>query len=129
MFDYLMATSPARTEALARRKLTPNDARGLWSLDEGEGRPIGVLAQEWGCDPSNATFIIDRLARAGLAERRACDEDRRIKRVRLTPQGANAKRELLNEYHEPPDGFASAPSKDLKALADILGKIRQQGNK
>jgi DNA-binding MarR family transcriptional regulator len=28
-----------------------------------------VLAQEWGCDPSNATWLVDRLEALGLARR------------------------------------------------------------
>jgi DNA-binding MarR family transcriptional regulator len=123
MFDYLTATSPTRTETLARRNLTANDARGLWSLRESEPRPIGTLAREWGCDPSNATFIIDRLVRAGLVERRESDTDRRVKQVRLTTEGARVKREILDEYHAPPDEVAALPKADLELLIRILGKL------
>ncbi len=123
LFDYLMATSPARTAALAQRNLTPNDARGLWSLDADDGRPIGTLAREWDCDPSNVTFIIDRLVRAGLAERRESETDRRVKRVRLTADGVRVKRDILDEYHVPPAEFTTLSGNDLKALTIIMNKL------
>ena len=45
-----------------------------------------VLADEWTCDASNATFIVDRLEERGLAERRSVPEDRRLKLVVLTDE-------------------------------------------
>jgi DNA-binding MarR family transcriptional regulator len=123
MFDYLMSTSPARTRALDRRGLTPNDARGLWSLASDAGRPIGSLAREWGCDPANATFIIDRLERAGLATRRPGEDDRRIKLVTLTPKGTAVKRALLREYRKPPPAFRDLPAADLQVVLEIAARL------
>src|SRR5215217_3614258 len=88
MFQLLMASSETRTASLGRRGLTPNDSRGLWRLDTGCGRPIGDLASEWGCDPSNATYIVNRLEKAGYARRESSAEDRRVKLVFLTELGA-----------------------------------------
>src|SRR3954463_6673968 len=98
MFDFLMMSAPAREASLVKRGLTPNDARALFTLGSGDGQPIGSLAERWGCDPSNATWIVDRRERAGLAEPRASQEDRRVKLVRLTSAGGEARRELLAEY-------------------------------
>jgi DNA-binding MarR family transcriptional regulator len=122
MFDYLMATAPGRQHSLARRGLTANDARALWSLDASEGRPIGTLAREWSCDPANATFIIHRLSDAGLVQRRDGD-DRRVKLVTLTAKGAATKRALLREYRTPPADFAALSARDCEALIAILGKL------
>lgn len=123
MFDYLMTTSPDRQRSLESRGLTPNDARAVWSLDADEGRPIGALARDWGCDPSNATFIIDRLERAGLANRRPSDSDRRVKLVVLTDKGKATKLELLKEYRIPPASLARLGETDLRALVKVLEKI------
>ena len=84
MLDYLIATSPARNRSLATRRLTPNDARALHTLDTENGQPMGALAQAWNCDRSMVTWIVDRLERAGLVERPAIAGDRRVKRVALT---------------------------------------------
>jgi DNA-binding MarR family transcriptional regulator len=123
MLDYLMATSPDRARSLERRGLTPNDARALWSLDGERVRPIGSLAKDWGCDPANATFIINRLERAGLAERRRSDSDGRVKLVALTPKGAATMQALLDEYRTPPRDLIGLPRADLEALVRILTKL------
>jgi DNA-binding MarR family transcriptional regulator len=123
MFDYLMATSPARARVLERRRLTPNDARALWSLDPGDGRPIGSLAREWACDPANATFIVGRLEAAGLARRRDSDRDRRVKLVALTPKGAATKAAILREYQRPPRELGRLSRADLEALVAVLAKL------
>jgi DNA-binding MarR family transcriptional regulator len=123
MFDYLIATSPSRQDALARRGLTANDARGLWSLSEQDGRPLGSLAREWGCDPSNVTFIIDRLVRAGLVSRTESPTDRRIKLISLTGKGARIRRELLAEYHTPPPGISKLSTGELEALERIMRRL------
>ncbi len=123
MFDYLIATSPSREDALARRGLTANDARGLWSLSQEEGRPLGSLAREWGCDPSNVTFIVDRLVRAGLASRTESEADRRIKLIALTEKGARIRQELLTEYHTPPEGVFRLSLRDLETLEPVLTRL------
>jgi len=123
MFDYLMASSPERARALERRGLTPNDARALWSLDAAAGRPIGSLADDWACDPANATFIIDRLEAAGLARRRGSPHDRRVKLVSLTARGAATKRALLRDYRKPPRELAALPSADLERLLALFTRL------
>src|ERR1044071_10423525 len=94
MFEILMASSESRMASLARRSLTPNDSRGLWGLDTEKGRPIGDLAREWKCDPSNATFIVSRLEKAGYARREVAKEDGRVKLIFLTDAGAATRAEL-----------------------------------
>lgn len=124
MLDYLMSTHPARERSLQRRGLTPNDARALWSLDAREGRPIGSLSRQWGCDPANATFIIDRLERAGLARRTANEHDRRVKLVTLTPNGAATKAQLLREYHAPPPELSALDARELATLVSLVEKLQ-----
>src|SRR5215218_6029703 len=87
MFGFFMATRPQRDAVLERLQLTPNDARTLSSLDARGGRTMSSLADEWGCDASNATFMVDRLERRGLVRRRVLATDRRAKHVLLTPMG------------------------------------------
>ncbi|MGH2900584.1 MAG: MarR family winged helix-turn-helix transcriptional regulator [bacterium] len=123
MFDYLMATSPDRARLLERRGLTPNDARALWSLEPGDGRPIGSLAREWGCDPANATFIIGRLETAGLAQRSEGAHDRRVKLVALTRKGAAIKQALLRAYRRPPPELDRLAHTELAELIAIFEKL------
>lgn len=123
MFDVLMRSAPQRTSSLSRRGLTPNDSRALFGLDLREGRPMRSLAEAWQCDPSNTTWIIDRLEKLGLAERRAVAEDRRIKHVVLTAQGARTRAELMDEFHRPPPELAALTRADLECLERVLAKL------
>ena len=123
MFDFLIRTSPQRAKSLGRRGLTPNDARALAALDTRQGRTMRSLADEWECDASNATWVVDRLESLGLAERRALAEDRRVKMVALTSKGAKTKTELMAEYYTPPQELLSLESADLEALVRGLQKL------
>jgi DNA-binding MarR family transcriptional regulator len=126
MFDYLIATSPDRERALERRGLTPNDARALWALDAREARRIGSLAEAWGCDPANATFIIDRLEAAGLARRTDSDRDRRVKLVALTAKGSALKRALLREYRKPPPELGRLAPSDLALIIAVFERLNRE---
>jgi DNA-binding MarR family transcriptional regulator len=81
------------------------------------------LADEWQCDPSNATWIIDRLETLGLAERRAVSNDRRVKLVALTPKGARARTSLMKEFYHPPPGLVALEGEELHVLERALSKL------
>ena len=123
MFDYLIRSAPHRTRSLAWRGLTPNDSRALFSLQADEGRTMRALADSWSCDPSNATWIVDRLEKLGLAERRSVPEDRRVKLVVLTAKGQKTRAALLEEFHTPPPELAALDREDLEGLQQVLAKL------
>ena len=81
------------------------------------------LAEQWECDASNATWIVDRLERFGLAERRPVPGDRRVRQVVLTPAGEGLRAELLEEFHTPPTDLLRLSRKDLEALARLLDEL------
>src|SRR5229473_3117919 len=123
MFEFLMRTAPDRGRSLGRRGLTPNDSRALASLNPQEGRTMRSLADEWECDASNATWIVDRLERFGLAERRTVAHDRRVKLVVLTPRGAKTKADLMEEFLAPPATLLDMDQSDLETVLHALAKI------
>jgi DNA-binding MarR family transcriptional regulator len=123
LFDLLIRSAPARTASLARRGLTPNDSRALFSLDPRTGRSMRSLADEWQCDPSNATFIVDRLEELGLASRQPLLHDKRVKLVVLTRKGEKTRTALLQEFHQPPAEFDGLDRADLEALERILARL------
>lgn len=126
MFDLLIRSSPARTRSLAQRGLTPNDSRALHHLDAEEGRTMRSLADAWQCDPSNATWIVDRLEKLGLATRESVAHDRRVKLVVLTPKGRRTKDELLEEFYQPPVEVTQLTREDLETLIRILTKLSKE---
>lgn len=123
MFGVLMRSAPHRTASLASRGLTPNDSRALFGLDVRSGRPMRSLADEWDCDPSYATLIVDRLEGLGLAVRRPASDDKRVKLVLLTRKGERTRQALLDEFHRPPAELEGLRRADLERLAQILGRL------
>jgi DNA-binding MarR family transcriptional regulator len=123
MFGVLMQSAPHRTRSLGSRGLTPNDSRALFSLDRGEGRTMRSLADAWKCDPSNATWIVDRLESLGLAERQSVPHDRRVKLVLLTAKGMKTRTELMKEFYQPPPELAALDREDLEQLHRVLIKL------
>jgi DNA-binding MarR family transcriptional regulator len=123
LFDLLIRSAPIRTASLARRGLTPNDSRALFSLDSRTGRSMRSLADEWQCDPSNATFIVDRLEELGFASRQPLLHDKRVKLVVLTRKGEKTRTDLLQEFHEPPTEFDGLDRADLEALERLVVKL------
>ena len=125
LFELLVRSAPLRTASLARRRLTPNDSRALFSLDPGSGRSMRSLAEEWQCDPSNATFIVDRLEQLGLASRQRLRQDKRVKLVVLTRKGEKTRTELLEEFYQPPPEFDRLGRADLEA--QWSGEVTAEG--
>jgi DNA-binding MarR family transcriptional regulator len=123
IFDYIVATAPERVAVLERLGLTPAESRALTSLDPNAGRSMRSLAEAWACDPSNATWLVDKLEHQGLARRVAQDGDRRVKSVVLTPKGKRLRAELLESQYTPPRDLAALPQRDLKALNAATSKL------
>jgi DNA-binding MarR family transcriptional regulator len=120
---FFFDTVRHRQRVLVREGLTPNDARAFMALDGTEGKSMRALADEWTCDASNATFIVDRLEERGLAERRSVPEDRRLKLVVLTPLGEETKRRVLAHFFEPPPELLELSREDLEALRDAVSTL------
>ncbi|MFF9275639.1 MarR family winged helix-turn-helix transcriptional regulator [Streptomyces griseosporeus] len=53
------------------------------------------LAERMSCEPSNATFVVDRLEKQGLVERRPHPTDRRARHLVLTAEGTALRARLL----------------------------------
>lgn len=123
MFDYLIRSAPHRTRSLAKRGLTPNDSRALFTLAADRGRTMRSLADAWECDPSNATWIVDRLEKLGLAERRSLPGDRRVKLVVLTPRGERTRAALLKEFRRPPPELGALGRDELEILLRVLTRL------
>lgn len=123
LIEFFFKTVKHRSRVLGRYGLTPGDARALGSLEPGEGRPMGALAEEWVCDASNATWMVDRLEERGLAERRTVATDRRVKLVVLTPLGEKTRAAIMKGMYEPPPELLKLDLADLEALRDALAKL------
>jgi DNA-binding MarR family transcriptional regulator len=84
---------------------------------------MGSLAEEWKCDASTATWIVDRLEAKGLVERRAHATDRRVKLVVLTPRGSRTKAKQMERMYIPPRELLDLDLEDLMTLRKAVAKL------
>jgi MarR family 2-MHQ and catechol resistance regulon transcriptional repressor len=72
------------------------------------------------------TFLVDRLAKRGLAERKACPVDRRARYAALTKKGEKLMRSIFPEHaaviHGAMAGLKQPEQRELTALLKTLGK-------
>jgi DNA-binding MarR family transcriptional regulator len=106
-------------ELLAELGLSEALADALWQLCADAPMSRGALAARLHCDPSNVTFLVDRLEERGLAERTAAPHDRRVKAVSLTPAGAAARERLVAAVATSPV-FARLTPDQQQQLAGLL---------
>jgi DNA-binding MarR family transcriptional regulator len=104
--------------------LHPGAIKALQSLDPDAPRPMGSLADAWGCDASNVTWIVDRLEERGLVERQASVTDRRVKTVVLTDEGLAMRRNIDAIWSEAPPVVRALSDDELLALAHALRPLR-----
>jgi DNA-binding MarR family transcriptional regulator len=83
-------------------------------------RTMSEVAGALQCDNSNVTGIVDSLEERGLAQRRASEEDRRVKLIELTPAGRRVQARLSKAFATPPEWVDSLTTADQQALRDIL---------
>jgi DNA-binding MarR family transcriptional regulator len=102
--------------------LAPMQLRALKELQPDREVPMSALASVLFCDASNVTGIVDRLEARGLIERRPSAEDRRVKMLRVTPEGRRVRERLVERMSEPPPAIAALSHEDQVALRDLLRK-------
>jgi DNA-binding MarR family transcriptional regulator len=127
IFDFIVATAPQRNRYIGESGLTPNDARALSSLTASPGQTMGSLAEEWKCDASTATWIVDRLEAKGLVERRPHATDRRVKLVVLTPRGSRTRAKQMERMYIPPPELLDLDLDDLVTLRNAVSKLATHG--
>jgi DNA-binding MarR family transcriptional regulator len=71
--------------------LTPGLVKALVHLSPDIGIAMRELAEQWGCDASYVTALVDGLEQRGMAQRRPSLVDRRVKAVALTETGLAVK--------------------------------------
>jgi DNA-binding MarR family transcriptional regulator len=124
VFMLAHETSSAIAALLSELELTEPLATVLWRLDpDGPPPPMRALAATLSCDPSTATFLVDRLEERGLVLRQADAADRRIKVVALTDVGRDKRRRLVDGIAEssPLTRLTSAQQEQFSRLLKKAG--------
>jgi DNA-binding MarR family transcriptional regulator len=117
----IMQANKQRVMELARElDFSPVQLHSLRLLEPEAETPMRALAQQLFCDPSNVTGIVDRLEARGLIERVGSERDRRVKIIRLTPEGRRVRAGVVERMSSPPPEIADLPVDQARALRDAL---------
>ena len=86
---------------------------------------MGELSRRMMVTGGNITGITDQLEGEGWVERTGVDNDRRAWRVRLTPRGKKAFREMATHHERWIVGlFAGTSEREQAQLFRLLGKVK-----
>ncbi|HUJ11366.1 MAG TPA: MarR family transcriptional regulator [Verrucomicrobiae bacterium] len=100
------------------RVLHRSEAQGRGSLR------ITDLGQLMLIRPPSVTGAIDRLERRGLVQRNPSKDDRRVRRVSLTPSGRKLVKKILTGHVEHIQSlFAGFDSRDLDTFRNLLDQL------
>jgi DNA-binding MarR family transcriptional regulator len=124
---YTFGAAIGRWSATILAELELTEALGdvLWQLGAvGEAVPMRDLADRLQCDPSNVTFLADRLEERGLIERRPDLSDRRVKLLALTTAGL-AVRTRIVQAAATRSPLARLSPADQQRLCRLLDKCLQ----
>jgi DNA-binding MarR family transcriptional regulator len=105
--------------------MTVRMVHALLDLSPDEPRPMSFLAEQWFCDASNVTGIVDALEGRGLATREQHPTDRRMKLVRLTDAGAAARSRCVEHLSQPPPGLLALSAPELRTLRPLVERAAQ----
>lgn len=110
-------------EVASEFELTAGDLHALVTLDPDEPKPMKALAETFRCDPSHATWMVDRLETRGIVERHAMPYDRRVRAVVVTVEGRMLRDRILARLAVPPPEFADLDADDLAGLRCAVAKL------
>ncbi len=84
------------------------------------------LADFLGVSPASIATSLKRMSKAGLIERTADENDRRINRIRLTPKGDEVRTAGKNECDRVDKAmFSGFTDEEIIAFSDMLSKIAE----
>jgi DNA-binding MarR family transcriptional regulator len=94
-----------------KRDMTPVQGMLILMLESEKTKSMNELSCNMGCDASNITGLVDRLASANLIKRTVDPNDRRVKMVQLSNNGKKLREELLL-------GLKEAEALDMQKLTE-----------
>ncbi|HWF22996.1 MAG TPA: MarR family winged helix-turn-helix transcriptional regulator [Acidimicrobiales bacterium] len=103
--------------------LTAALMKALLKLSPEHPLAMRELADQFGCDASYVTALVDGLERAGMAERQAHPTDRRIKVVVPTDKGRDTVARVEGLLAKPPSTFGRLSPAEQQQLRDLVSKL------
>jgi DNA-binding MarR family transcriptional regulator len=111
----------------AELQLSPAQCHVLRLIEPDRPIPMGQLAGTLACDASNVTGLVDRLESRGLVRRRLSKEDRRVKVLELTAEGARLRTLFLDRMTAPPPSLGRLSVQEQRTLVRILARLLDEG--
>lgn len=109
---------------IARHDLTTTEFGVLEALLHKGPILLGELQRRVLVSSGGMTYVVDRLVRKGLVERRACPSDRRATYAALTPAGEDLMKRIFPEHAAAMERALSGLSDDEKETAtDLLRRL------
>jgi DNA-binding MarR family transcriptional regulator len=99
----------------------------VWHLDPALG-PVSrrELAHRLHCDPSNVTYLVDRLEKRRLVTRASTSSDRRVRALSLTPAGIDVRDRLIATIAQS-SMFSALTHAQQRQLAELLERCVDPG--
>jgi DNA-binding MarR family transcriptional regulator len=110
-------------DCMRRLGLTRMEAKALYRLESGETVPVRTVAARGMVDPSNLSGAIESLEERGLIERPPAPHDRRVRAVRLTPEGEEVRERLAACLHDGHPAVARLTDAERESLRDLLRRL------
>jgi DNA-binding MarR family transcriptional regulator len=104
-------------------ELSPAQCHVLHLMEPDRPIPMGRIAEGLACDASNVTGLVDRLESRGLIRRQSSREDRRVKVLELTAEGARLRSTVLERMTKPPDILDRLSPDEQRVLVKILKRL------
>src|SRR5262249_9456275 len=104
-------------------ELSPAQCHVLHLMEPHQQIPMGRIAEGLACDASNVTGLVDRLESRGLIRRQPSADDRRVKVLELTEEGARLRSTVIERMTKPPEIFARLSAEEQRMLVKILRRL------
>ena len=116
-------------EECAAFDLTPVQYAAMVAIEEQAGIDATRLSAQIAFDRSTLGNVLERLEARGFVQRYSSPEDKRVKLLKLTPEGrawSGARKRAVRRTQE--RMLAPLAAKDQKALLNLLGQLVEVNN-
>jgi MarR family 2-MHQ and catechol resistance regulon transcriptional repressor len=118
------ALIPHAGQSIRRTKLGDSDFRVLEVLLHKGPLPVNTIGPKVWLTPGSISVAVDRLVRKGLVSRKDHPDDRRVRRVELTPKGRALITRGFGEHAAAMEDVAGALSKNERlTMLRLLKKL------
>jgi DNA-binding MarR family transcriptional regulator len=98
LLEFLMTSKQGLMAVGKEYDLTPLQATTLALVDKNNPKPMNTFQKLYNCDASNVTGIVDGLEEKKLVMRGELHDDRRVKTILLTAEGAAVQERLIDSF-------------------------------